>query len=162
VPRLSDIANALKTYGQTYGALDAFADDIEEFAQGTVPPGFTVVASTPLTVVGPVGNRSLRAVIWPNGVARFAFQPVPTAPTGTATAAGAVLGAAVGAASDSKGGLLAGLALGLLIGGVIDSANATPTPAGGVLALRFDPALMTWRVYDGPLLPWAKQHLAPA
>lgn len=162
MPALIDVVDVLKTYRASYGALDAFIDDIAEFADGKVPAGFMVTSQTPFVMNGSAGGRTLRAEVRSNGVVRFQLVggATPGASAAAGAAAGGLLGTALGAATETKGGMLAGLTLGLLIGGAVGSAVGAPQLPGGVLTLRFDPALMQWRVYDGPLVPWAKQLLA--
>jgi hypothetical protein len=72
---------------------------------------------------------------------------------------GGLLGTMLGAASDKKEGLLGGLVLGMLVGGTL-GADSSPE-IERVVALRFDPVSSSWRVYDGPLLRWAKRALEP-
>jgi drug/metabolite transporter (DMT)-like permease len=110
------------------------------------------------------GRRLSIELFSDQGVARFRLlgqgPPSPGSQTiGFGVALGGALGAAIGSASAKKEGLLGGVVLGMLIGGLL---GAVAAPVDRALALRFDPATSTWRLYDGPLLSWAKRTLIPA
>jgi hypothetical protein len=146
--------------------LDAFVDDIDELRDLREIAVRPIPGSYPPAVDTWIGEQPLRIEIFRvEGVARFRLledTPPPRSgeTVGLAAAFGGVLGAAVGAASEKKENLLGGLVLGLLIGGLLGAVASQP-PVERALAMRFDPASSTWRLYDGPLLTWAKSTLGP-
>lgn len=162
MPGLADVATALGQYEGRYEFLDAFADDIDEIRERTIQPGLVEDGPHPRFAVT-VGARPVFIRLYPeNGIARLSLRPLPTGGNGEGAAGGAavgaLLGAALGAAAKTKEGLLGGLFLGMLVGGALGAAPAAPER---VLALQFDPMMGGWRLYDGPLLRWAKRTLQP-
>lgn len=164
MPKLRDIAGALQAYRGRYEFLDAFADDVDEIRDRTLSDVATLVqGGTQPMVAVPIQGGPLLVQLFPEqGVARFRLGQ-GQAGNGNHALTGATIGGAVGAAlssaSNAKEGLLGGLILGMLVGGL---AGAAAGPVERVLALQFDPAVANWRLYDGPLLRWAKRTLQPA
>lgn len=166
MPRLADVVQVLQLYRSRYEFLDAFADDIEELAaQGLAIKGWKVTSDPRPVVETWVAGEWLSIEIFDDrGVARFRLLGATAVPpAGESVALGAALGGALGvalaAASDQKEGLLGGLVLGMLVGGLIGAAAPIMRRS---IALRFDPQSSNWRLYDGPLLTWAKRTLIPA
>jgi hypothetical protein len=166
MPKLVDIANTLQANRSRFEYLDAFVDDVDEIRGRALTGIATVVQSSPRLVVAvPLREGALVATLFPEqGIARFQLAgPAPASPVNERVAAAAtlrgLLGSALGAASKSKEGLLGGLILGMLVGGVAGAAAGAPER---VLAMQFEPASGQWRLYDGPLLGWAKRTLHPA
>ena len=164
MPSFAEVARVLRMYRGRYESLDAFVDDIDELRTQILWPELRVVQSSPrpLLETWVEGDRLTIEVFSDQGIARFRLVGPGSAPNsgetiGAGAALGGALGAALGAASEKKEGLLGGMVLGILVGGLIGAA-AAPDRA---LALQFDPALASWRVYDGPLLTWAKRALIP-
>ncbi len=163
---LRDVVQVLNSYEGRYEFLDAFVDDIQELASPVFLPGARVVSSGPRPVLEALANGNwLRIEIFTDqGIARIRLLGTAPNPShGEAVNAGAtfgaLLGGALGAASAKKEGLLGGMVLGMLVGGFI---GATTVPVERALALQLDPASESWRLYDGPLLNWAKRALLPA
>jgi hypothetical protein len=166
MPRLNDVVQVLETYRGRYRYLDAFVDDIDEFAQPQLGVVALPLGPGPKAEVWVDGRRVGIELFSDRGVARFwlvegASEPQPLEMVGLTAALGGTLGAALGAASETKEGLLGGLVLGMLVGGLIGAA-AAPTPVDRALALTFDTDSSRWMLYDGPLLNWAKRTLISA
>ncbi len=165
MPRLQDIASALQLYRSRYEFLDAFVDDIDEIRTRTLGDVAALVQRGPHPQLAvQFAGEPLFVQLFPEqGIARFWLGQVGQQGTGeriaTDAALGTILGTAMTAASRTKEGLLGGLILGMLVGG---PASVVPQPVERVLALQFDPATAGWRLYDGPLLRWAKRTLQPA
>lgn len=165
MPKLHDVAEALRLYRSRYETLDAFADDIDEIRDQTLDGFASVVEAGPNPrFLVPAAGEPLSVQLFPEqGIARFKLgSSAPPQPGDRATAGAAVgglLGAALAAARNTKEGLLGGLILGMLVGGLT---GAAAQPVERVLALQFDPDTLQWRLYDGPLLRWAKRTLQPA
>ncbi len=163
---LADIVRVLVSYRGRYEFLDAFVDDIQELRLNLFGPSARLVASAPRPIIQTwVDGEWLSIELFSEqGIARFRLMAAaPKTSQGEAinagVALGGALGAAVGAASAKKEGLLGGMVLGMLVGGLIGAAAA---PVERALALQFDPNSSAWRLYDGPLLSWAKRTLIPA
>lgn len=166
MPSIQDIARTLKGYRGRYEFLDAFVDDIDEIRTGALASSASLVEQGPHPKLSLLfEGEPLVAQLFPDqGIARFWLGQQGN---GDRIAAGAAAGAAIGgllgtamsSATKTKEGLLGGLILGMLVGGV---AGAASQPVERVLALQFDPAVANWRLYDGPLLRWAKRTLHPA
>lgn len=169
MPSIQDIARTLRAYRGRYEFLDAFVDDINEVRSGALATSATLVEQGPHPKVGLLfEGEPLVAQLFPEqGIARFWLGQAGQQGNGDRIAAGAAAGAAIGgllgtavsSATKTKEGLLGGLILGMLVGGV---AGAAAQPVERVLAMQFDPAVANWRLYDGPLLRWAKRTLHPA
>lgn len=169
MPRLQDIANALQLYRGRYEFLDAFVDDIDEIRNRTIGDVAALVqaGAHPQLAVQFAAEPFFVQLFPEQGIARFRLDQAGPRANGERIAAGAAIGgllgtvvtAALSAASDKKEGLLGGLVLGMLVGGAL---GVAAQPVERVLALQFDPATLGWRLYDGPLLRWAKRTLQPA
>lgn len=174
---VSDLAAGLEELGDRYQALDVFAKDvadIERLQRGEVVTN--LVPARDQTQSGqefPVfsfahGDKRYRLRIFPtHGVVRVTRETPDIRPE---VALGAAIGAAAGGAAgialadesvDREFAALAGTILGLLIGAAIGGKVAGTNPPRHVFALRFDPESKTWRAYDGGLLRWMKERLAP-
>lgn len=160
--QLRDIANVLRGYRKRYRYLDVFADDVEELRQKTLADCATVLQREPQPMVSvPVDDDLLVIELYPSqGIARCRLDDSYAAPTHAVDGAilGSILGSLLGAATSIKEGLLGGLVLGMLVGGVIGATQ----PVERVLAMQFEPEKKSWRLYDGPLLRWAKRTMEPA
>lgn len=167
---IANLVAALDEFRPTYGAVDVFANDVQELVSivdsKELPPG--IVSLNPNGTLFRVlhGARPFLLSVLGQGVVRF--EPAPggaAAPAAGAVALGA-LGAAVGAASAKKGDEWAAGLLGVLVGAAIGAAaGAAVAPAGTtapkwVFTVAFDPALGAWRAYHGPLTGWAKGALS--
>jgi hypothetical protein len=145
--------------------LDAFVDDIDEIRTGVFASSAMLVEEGPHPkAVLQLGPEPLVAQLFPEqGIARFwlghAGQQARCDRGAAGAAIVALLGTAMTSATKTKEGLLGGLILGMLVGGV---AGAAAHPLERALALEFDPAMASFRLYDGPLLRWAKRNLHPA
>lgn len=164
MPRLQDIAKALQLYRGRYEFLDAFVDDIEEFRNATLSDvGALVQPGAHPRLIVSFETDTLVVELFPEqGIVRCQLGSGGEQRTGaiaSAVAIGGVVGTALAAAAKAKEGLLGGLVLGMLVGGLI---GASAQPVERVLALQFDPSTADWRLYDGPLLRWAKRTLQPA
>lgn len=174
---LSDLAAGLEELGDRYQALDVFAKDvanIDRLLHGEIVTALVPVASQtepeqrPLTFSFEHKGKRYHLRIFPtHGVVRVTREPPGIR---TEFALGAAVGAAIGGvAASSLGGksadrelaALAGTILGLLVGAVIGGKVAGTNPPRHVFALRFDPESKRWRAYDGGLLRWMKERLAP-
>lgn len=169
MPRLADVAKVLAEYRGRYECLDAFVDDIEELADGSVS-AFEIPGRAQPTFRVWADGQWLQLELFPEpGVARFRFlapgsTPSPATGIGLGAAIGGLLGTAAGAASETKENLLGGLVLGVLVGGLLGgavSATTAPATVERALTMRFDPTSSSWELYDGPYLRWAKQTLIP-
>jgi hypothetical protein len=163
---LSDVVQVLASYQGRYEFLDAFVDDVQELSSPFPLPGALVDASGPRPILQIQANGTwLRVEIFSDqGIARFrllgiAPNPLHGEAVNAGAALGGILGGALGAATSKKEGLLGGLVLGMLVGGFIGAATA---PVERALAIQFDPGSASWKLYDGPLLNWAKRALLPA
>lgn len=151
---LNDIAELLQERADRFDSLDVFADDVDELASKRAEL-FQLIETRPRPrFLAAAGRRRLLVEFHDHGVARFRLTTKKTSARKAPIAAG-ILGAALGAATKEKNGFLGGLILGLLVGRLLD----TPDRA---MALRFDELTQEWRLYDGPLLDWAKKRLAAA
>lgn len=163
MPTLQNVADVLRQYGGRYEFLDAFADDVDELRTGVLAGMHGTQGDPAAVTISTNAGRIVMQLFPDQGIARFclADQAVPQgkAPVAAGAALGALIGSAVLAASKAKEGLLGGLIVGMLVGGLM---GASAQPVERVLALRFDPAMGHWQVYDGPLLRWAKRTLHPA
>ena len=163
MPRLQDIARALEVYRGRYEFLDAFVDDIEEFRNATLSDvGAVVQPGTHPRLIVTFDADTLVVDLFPEqGIVRcrLGSGEQRTGAIASAVAIGGAVGAALAAAAKAKEGLLGGLVLGMLVGGLV---GAAAQPVERVLALQFDPSTADWRLYDGPLLRWAKRTLQPA
>jgi len=143
--KLGEIVDVLKRYEKRYRFLDVFADDVDDLNEvpwETSEPGIFRYEA----------DRTLYCQPFDKGVLRFSLEA--KSPWGKIAVLGAV-GAAVGAASETKGGTLGGLVLGMLVGAAIGDR----VEMNRIMALQHDGA--EWKLYDGPLLPWAKKSLLP-
>lgn len=164
---IKDLANGLESLGDTYNALDVFADDVWEvksLQHGVVPGGWTRLDLSAFSVL--VGQKVYYLRLFESeGVVRFSRESDVS--NGNKAAAGAFIGAlaggAIGAASNKKAdGLVGGLFLGLLIGAVLGGTVASEPPTHRVFTLKFDPETRTWRTYNGALVRWMKSELSAA
>lgn len=162
-----DLAKGLESFGDSYNALDVFADDVYEvqlLKQGKLPKGWTQLAKGAFQIS--VGEETYYARLFDTeGVVRFSRSS--DLPNNDNIAQGAILGglagAAIGAASSKKGeGLVGGLLLGLLVGAVLGGQLPNEPEAHRVFTLRFDPENRSWRTYNGALVRWMKSELAAA
>lgn len=160
--QLQDIANVLRAYGDRYRYLDVFADDIRDLPQAMEGTRATVVQREPhLVLAVPMNGDSLLIELYPpQGIARCRLGAIQEqgVEARAAMILGGTMGALLGAASATKEGLLGGLVLGMLVGGLV---GGMQPPVDRVLAMQFDPANESWRLYDGPLLRWAKRTMQP-
>ena len=165
MPTLADAVHVLDSYQGRYEFLDAFVDDIYEIANQQFGPGARMIpAALPTLETWAEGHRLTIELFEDQGIARMRLMEggKPSSSlenTGIGAALGGAIGAALGAASAKKEGLLGGLALGILVGGLLGS---EATPVERALALQFDPNESAWKLYDGPLLTWAKRTLLPS
>lgn len=165
MPSVQDIVRTLEAYRGRYAFLDAFVDDIDEIRTGVFASSAMLVEEGPHPkAVLQLGPEPLVAQLFPEqGIARFwlghAGQQARCDRGAAGAAIVALLGTAMTSATKTKEGLLGGLILGMLVGGV---AGAAAHPLERALALEFDPAMASFRLYDGPLLRWAKRNLHPA
>jgi hypothetical protein len=163
MPGLQQIASYLKTQEGRFDYLDAFVDDVDEMRTGAfadiaqlVEPGTDPVFAMR------VGVAQLRAQLFPaQGIVRFCLASQAAKATDRlagGAAIGGLIGSALTAASKAKENLLGGLILGMLVGGVVGAATE---PLERVVAMQFERTTGQWRLYDGPLLRWAKRTLQP-
>lgn len=151
---MNQIIGALQEYQGRYRYLDVFhfsLQDLEALAWHPIQNN---------TFVSNVLGVQLCLQPLGEGVLRFYLGAAETPTIGSGTPlAGAALGAVIGAASsDDKTAVLSGMVLGLLVGAI---AGVGAPEMNRVMALRYDPRMPGWRVYDGPLVAWAKNNLAP-
>jgi len=164
MPSLRNIAEVLRRYAGRYQFLDAFVDDVDELRDGVLVAQARLVQGGPAPrfIVGAGPDRVAVQVFPDHGVARCRLDGGGQQPPSDPAVAGAVLGGLIGTAlataNDKKEGLLGGLVLGMLVGSM---AGAAARPPERVLAMEFDPSTADWRLYDGPLLRWAKRTLQP-
>jgi len=146
---LGDIAAALNRYRGRYRFLDVFADDVVDLdAVGWVQQDSAFVTTAT--------EFPLRVETLEGGVLRFGIANAAPSSLGPAIL-GAALGGAIGAATETKGAVVGGAILGMLVGAL----SGEVVQMNRVMALRFDGTAGQWSVYDGPLLNWAKERLAP-
>ena len=143
---LPEAAKALIKFNERYRYMDVFASDVAGLDQ-------VVGTKVGKEILSQVDGRQLRIEELPNGVLRLSLESAMP----TAVAAGGVVGALLGGAASGKNRALGGLILGMLVGAMV---NGQPE-MNRVMALHYDDASHTWQLYDGPLLKWAKQQLAP-
>lgn len=161
-PKLVDVAKVLRAHQERFQALDAFADDIDELRSQDLGQ-FQLVQQTPQSATVRLDpNTTVRMELFANeGIARFRLGPSPSGFTTQYATVGGALGGllrtALSSASNKKEGLLGGLVLGMLVGAVLGPSAAPER----VMALKFDPNLSSWNIYDGPLRRWAKTALHP-
>lgn len=169
--RIANLVEALDAFQPTYGAVDVFANDVEELVSivesEQLPPGIAALDPTGTRFQVFANDRQYLLSVLDQGVVRF--EPRPTS-GGAAPLAGAAtfgaLGAALGAASAKKGDEWAAGLLGVLVGAAIGAAaGAAVAPAGStepkwVFTVSFDPTGGRWRAYHGPLSGWAKGALS--
>jgi hypothetical protein len=174
---LADLAAGLDELGDRYQALDVFAEDvagIDRALRGEVVEklepvgGQTEGEQRPLIFSFAHEDKRYRLRIYPaHGVVRVTRERPDIRPEVALSAAiGAVAGGAAGAtlgakSADRELAALAGTILGLLIGTVFGRGVAGPNSPRHVFALRFHPESRTWKAYDGGLLRWMKERLAP-
>lgn len=80
---------------------------------------------------------------------------------GFAGAALALGGQKSGARSeDAVAAAVVGGALGVLLGSLYDNSQADAFERHRILTVRFDEKHNRWRVYQGGLVPWMKEHLS--
>ena len=151
MPRVADVVSVLTQYEKRYRFLDVFADDLEDLKE-------VQWIGTEATFRANVGGRTLVAQNLEGGVLRLSLEAGGALEGALVVGA---LGAMIGAASKTKDGALAGLALGMLVGALAGSGQSNNPDMNRIMALRFEPLQRQWVLYDGALLPWAKDHLLP-
>ena len=154
---LDNLVAGLETFADRYHALDVFMADVAEIralADGVLVDGlFPDPANAEALLFQ--RDRWYRLQLYPaDGVARLTRVAAEVPPDNAAGPA--VLGGVLGALIGSGTGLLLGLLVGAALG-----APADAPPARRVFALCFDPARRDWVAYDGGLVRWMKERLAP-
>ena len=148
---------------ETYFALDVFATDVAELADAATIAASKLVPKANGTFGFTHEGKQFELQLFRDlGVARVTLAGTATGSTPTPVvtgAAGAALGAALSDRGDRVGGAAIGFLAGLLVGATLGS--STPTAPRRVFALMFDPESREWRTYDGGLVRWVKEQLAP-
>ena len=169
MPRLSQFIAALRQY-RRYKTLSAYIDDVDDLRDGSLllSENLKLFRAPPNPIWHLVLDEGLVAisVVPAHGLVRLRLarpSPTTTAPSSIHSALllelDAVIGASVTAASQAKQGQLADLVLCMMIGNHVGTAAG---PVGlRIFAIHYDGATDRWRAYDGTLLSWAKEHLAP-
>jgi hypothetical protein len=163
--KLSDLVLGLERFGERYGAIEVFADDLLEARSAEPIHGLRQLDKDGRSYRydSATGGSYVIDVFEQTGVIRLSRATPPASRSSSdpgAIIAAGLAGAAVGAAASKKGqGAAAGLILGLLAGAALSGGAAQPQAPQRVFALRFDPALGQWRAYDGGLVPWMKENL---
>lgn len=159
---LDDLAKGLLQYSGTYFALDVFATDVAELAdEATIERSELEPKSDGTFGFARDGKPFELQLFRDLGVARVTLAGTASGSTPTPVVTGAA-GAALGAAlsdRDRVGGAAIGFLAGLLVGAALGS--SAPTAPRRVFALMFDPESREWRTYDGGLVRWVKEQLAP-
>jgi len=162
----ADIVQGLNRFRGRYHAIDVFADDVRELAEGALVPGLALDPQNPNhgAFHSPDGNVYALTLFPDKGILRFSRlrQPEATQASGPAVAS-ALAGAAVGtvlAAKNKKGeGAAVGLLLGLLVGAALEPGASSPRTPQRIFTMRFDPLSREWQAYDGGLVTWAANEL---
>jgi hypothetical protein len=154
---LDDLASGLLQFPDRYLALDVFLADVVDLQGGGAPQGGAVKSDGSLEFERQ-GRRFNLRIFQELGVARLML-----AHAGVTSAVAGVTGAAVGARFSKSGEELQGAAVGQLLGLLVGAPLGMPSPPAPrrVFAVRFDPTAGSWQTYDGGLVPWLKERLAP-
>ncbi|MCU0656757.1 MAG: hypothetical protein MUF64_16340 [Polyangiaceae bacterium] len=162
----ADIVQGLNRFRSRYDAIDVFADDVRELAEGTPVLGLALDPQNPNHGVfhSRDGNAYALALFPDRGILRLSrlHQPEATQ-AGDPALVGAFAGAVAGtvlAAKNKKGeGAAVGLLLGLLVGAAFEPRASSPHAPQRIFTMRFDPLSREWQAYDGGLVTWAANEL---
>ena len=155
---LDDLVAGLLQFADKYLALDVFITDVTDLQNGA-PTGVTSKGDGSYDFERQGRTFNLR--LFPAaGVARLMeIQSGSAAPAVVAGAAGAAAGAAISKRGEELGGAAIGMLVGLLVGAALG--EPSPSAPRRVFAVRFDPVARRWVTYDGGLVSWMKERLAP-
>jgi hypothetical protein len=140
----ADLVRGLTLWGDSFHAIDVFADDLSPGARADVEAR-TVVYE----------GAAYRFMVYANGV--VAMLRDGTSIVSEGGPADATLEVAIAAAEQAKGGLVREL-LGVLVGDLLNPNKASGS-ARHIFAMHLDPHTGEWVAYHGVLQRWMKSQL---
>jgi hypothetical protein len=170
--KLMDLVLGLGRFGDRYGAIGVFADDVMEVRSVEPVDGLRAIGPEEqrfrYTVPAgkPHAGESYEIGLFPEaGVVQMSragqVEPAPPELPPRAGLTGASALRAVNAAQRMRGEAAAEpIILGLLVGTTLNGSTRSKA-ARRVFTMQFEPSLGQWRAYDGGLVPWMKEHLLP-
>ena len=166
---VEDLFNALEQFGERYVAINAFADDIQEFREALTQnwklPGSWIPASGKgQSLLVPIRDRCHYVRLFPGeGVVQLSRPVESVANDRPSKAMEELVRTTVQAATVAKGASWpSDLQVAVLIGSSVATIEGSDSFALQVFVLQLDSASAEWRPYDGGLLRWVKRQLGIA